>query len=461
MSIPVQTPFNLYVANGSTTVFPYGFLLSQSSDLQVTYNGRPVTTGFQVTGTGNPSGGSVTFSEAPVAGTRIAIIRSLPLRRDTEYQDNGDLLASTINADFDRIWMALQGENAVSGLALSRPGQDVEYYDARGILISNIKDPVNPGDAVNKRTLDTAVTSMEQQVNDAKNHLDDVQRSVTQNATAAHNAEQQAEKYAEQANKSAEQAKQNATDSDKAASDAKQAASTAAADAVASAVPEAVNQVKAALADDANRAEMAAADAETSKAGAQQALEEAKLIAKTPGPKGDKGDPGPKGEPGPQGPQGPQGIPGKDGSGTTDLTGIKATTEIPSSGFNDAGSYPLYANEPYNALPNHPLPGASSNDAWGVMWVAPRPGYPAQTFINYNGQMFSRISANYGWSPWWQMAGVPVAGYVGTERRLSCGYSVTYGQQVPGSDLTPSQSGTWMAKGDAAANEKITYIRIR
>lgn len=305
MSIPVQTPFNLYVANGSTTVFPYGFLLSQSSDLQVTYNGKPVTTGFQVTGTGNPSGGNVTFSQAPVAGTRIAIIRSLPLRRDTEYQDNGDLLASTINADFDRIWMALQGENAISGLALSRPGQDVEYYDARGILISNIKDPVNPGDAVNKRTLDTAVTHMEQQVNDARNHLDDVQRSVTQNATAAQNAEQQAEKYAEQA-------KQNATDSDNAASEAKQAASTAAADAVASAVPEAVNQVKAALADDANRAEMAAANAETSKAGAQQALEEAKLIAKTPGPKGDTG---PKGEPGPEGPPGPQGIPGKDGSG--------------------------------------------------------------------------------------------------------------------------------------------------
>ncbi|HFZ9108561.1 TPA: hypothetical protein ACIPVM_000070 [Salmonella enterica subsp. diarizonae serovar 50:k:z35] len=451
MSIPVQTPFNLYVANGSTTVFPYGFLLSQSSDLQVTYNGRPVTTGFQVTGTGNPSGGSVTFSEAPVAGTRIAIIRSLPLRRDTEYQDNGDLLASTINADFDRIWMALQGENAVSGLALSRPGQDVEYYDARGILISNIKDPVNPGDAVNKRTLDTAVTSMEQQVNDAKNHLDDVQRSVTQNATAAQNAEQQAEKYAEQA-------KQNATDSDKAASDAKQAASTAAADAVASAVPEAVKQVKAAVADDANRAEAAATNAEISEQQAAQALKEAQEIAKTPGPKGDKGD---KGDTGPQGPQGPQGIPGKDGSGTTDLKGIKDTVAIPATGFNDARSYPLYGHESAMSLPNHPLPGASSNDAWGVMWVAPRGIYPAQIFLNYNGQMFSRISANYGWSPWWQMAGVPVAGYVGTERRLSYGLAVTYGKQVSGSGLTPSQSGTWMAKGDAAPNEKITYIRIR
>lgn len=171
-----------------------------------------------------------------------------------------------------------------------------------------------------------------------------------------------------------------------------------------------------------------------------------------------KGTQGPKGDPGPQG---PQGIPGKDGSGTTDLKGIKATTEIPSSGFNYADSYPLYANESPGPLPNHPLPSALANDAWGVMWVAPRSGYPAQIFLNYNGQMFSRICANYGWSQWWQMAGVPVAGYVGTERRLSYQNAVTYGQQVSGSGLTPSQSGTWMAKGDAAANEKITYIRIR
>ncbi|EAM6080675.1 hypothetical protein CDJ04_07145 [Salmonella enterica] len=276
MSIPVQTPFNLYIANGSTTVFPYRFLLNQASDLQVTINGNPVTTGFQVSGAGNPSGGNVTFSVSPVAGTKIAITRNLPLRRDTEYQDNGDLLASTINADFDRIWMALQGENAVSGLALSRPGQDVEYYDARGILISNIKDPVNPGDAVNKRTLDTAVTHMEQQVSDAKNHLDNVQRSVTQNATAAGNSEKQAENYAEQA-------KQNAAASAKSAFDAKQAASTAAADVVATAVQEAAKQIKAVVADDANRAATAAKNAEDFEAGAQQALKEAQDIAKTPG----------------------------------------------------------------------------------------------------------------------------------------------------------------------------------
>ncbi|ELY5966466.1 prophage tail fiber N-terminal domain-containing protein [Salmonella enterica] len=92
-----------------------------------------------------------------------------------------------------------------------------------------------------------------------------------------------------------------------------------------------------AAAGSASAAGSSAAQAAESHAGAQQALEEARQIAKTPGPqgepgpqgpkgdtglqgpRGDTGPQGPKGEPGPQGPQGdtgpqgPQGIPGRDG----------------------------------------------------------------------------------------------------------------------------------------------------
>ncbi|EGG3071203.1 hypothetical protein HLI93_005166, partial [Salmonella enterica] len=58
-------------------------------------------------------------------------------------------------------------------------------------------------------------------------------------------------------------------------------------------------------------------------------------------------------------------------------------------------------------------------------------------------------------------AGLPVSGGVGTERRLSCSAAVTYGKNVAGSTLTPAQPGTWFAKGDAAAGESITYMRIK
>ena len=36
------------------------------------------------------------------------LLRKLVIKRDTDYQDNGDLLADTINADFDRLWLAMQ-----------------------------------------------------------------------------------------------------------------------------------------------------------------------------------------------------------------------------------------------------------------------------------------------------------------------------------------------------------------
>lgn len=148
-------------------------------------------------------------------------------------------------------------------------------------------------------------------------------------------------------------------------------------------------------------------------------------------------------------------------SGPGDLSGIKTTVPIPASGFNYATQYPLYAHENSSALPGHPVPGSSGNAAWGVLWVAPRGGYPGQIFMNYNGQMFCRICANYGWSAWWQMAGAPVSGGVGTERRLSCSQAVTYGKNVAGNTLTPAQPGAWFAKGDAVPGESITYMRIK
>ncbi|EFQ9354583.1 prophage tail fiber N-terminal domain-containing protein [Salmonella enterica] len=69
----------------------------------------------------------------------------------------------------------------------------------------------------------------------------------------------------------------------------------------------------------ASAAGSSAAQAAESHTGAQQALEEARQIAKTPGPQGEpglqgpKGDPGQQGVPGPKGDPGPQGVPGLKG----------------------------------------------------------------------------------------------------------------------------------------------------
>ena len=47
--------------------------------------------------------------------------RVIPTYRLTDYQDNGDLLADTVNKDFDRLWMAIQQAFIYLGLALTRP----------------------------------------------------------------------------------------------------------------------------------------------------------------------------------------------------------------------------------------------------------------------------------------------------------------------------------------------------
>ncbi|EJP5180877.1 hypothetical protein NT945_002119 [Salmonella enterica] len=97
--------------------------------------------------------------------------------------------------------MAVQGVDAATNLALSRSGQDVDYYDAKGMPVKNLKDPTDPQDAVTKNVLDSAVAAMGQQVNDAKMHLDVVNQSVLQNALKAQQAQVQVEQKIDDASK--------------------------------------------------------------------------------------------------------------------------------------------------------------------------------------------------------------------------------------------------------------------
>lgn len=65
MSVPNQTPYIIYNANGMTTVFPFEFYVINSGDIQVTVNGTIVIGGYTVSGVGNVGGGDVTLSPRP------------------------------------------------------------------------------------------------------------------------------------------------------------------------------------------------------------------------------------------------------------------------------------------------------------------------------------------------------------------------------------------------------------
>ena len=149
-----------------------------------------------------------------------------------------------------------------------------------------------------------------------------------------------------------------------------------------------------------------------------------------------------------------------------DLTGVKSTAPM-GADFNDVGmgkyAFPLLeqGNSNAAAVSNHPIPGSTGNTAWGIVWAAPRSIYPAQVFMNYEGQMLSRIKANYGWSVWWQFAGKPLSEYPGTYMFSVTTAAVRYLQEVSGSTLTPQRAGTWVALGETTANGTTLFQRIR
>jgi lysophospholipase L1-like esterase len=122
MTVEVQTPYNEHTGNGVTTTFGYTFLLLDADDLKVYVNGALVASAdYTVSGVGVDAGGSVVFDTAPASGAEVLLSRELPLTRETDYQTLGDLRASTLNDDLDRLWQVGQQQDAKLGGVLRAP----------------------------------------------------------------------------------------------------------------------------------------------------------------------------------------------------------------------------------------------------------------------------------------------------------------------------------------------------
>jgi len=110
MPVLDQTTSNSYTGNGVTTVFAYTFKLLDSADVLVTVDGvtKTLTTHYTVSGVGASGGGNITFLAAPANAAEVVIQRDMDYLRETDYQDNGDLLAATLDEDIDRVVMQVQ-----------------------------------------------------------------------------------------------------------------------------------------------------------------------------------------------------------------------------------------------------------------------------------------------------------------------------------------------------------------
>lgn len=230
MSVPNQIPIKESIANGVTTVFPYDFYVLSAADLAVYAGGTAVTPDkYVVAGIGQTQGGSVTFTVAPVSGTRITLKRETPVRRDTQYVNNGDLLAETFNADFDRLWLSLQEQRANFSSSMTKP-VGVGNWNAMGFAVENLKDGSQPQDAATLKQLMSVNGSAGVSASAAAQSAADAALSRQAAGTSEGNAatsRQAAEQAKNAAGASATQAAASATQADSSAQAAAAARTTA------------------------------------------------------------------------------------------------------------------------------------------------------------------------------------------------------------------------------------------
>jgi len=108
MSVTGSTTRNDYVATFGQNVFNYTFQALLSSDLKVIKSGAVLSlnTDYTVAIVSN-SGGFVTLSAPASDGDTISILLAMPIDRTTQYQNAGDFLASDVNGDMDKGYIAM------------------------------------------------------------------------------------------------------------------------------------------------------------------------------------------------------------------------------------------------------------------------------------------------------------------------------------------------------------------
>lgn len=127
-SLPVRDE---YTATAGQAVFNYSFLIftDQELNVYVTPAGQPandstdLTTAYTVDPTtiGNPAGGFITLSVGASSGDRVTIVSSIVDERTTDYQNSGDFLPDTVNADFDRVVSITKKQSDKTGRTLLFP----------------------------------------------------------------------------------------------------------------------------------------------------------------------------------------------------------------------------------------------------------------------------------------------------------------------------------------------------
>lgn len=106
-----------YNGDGVTTTpfsFPYYFLADTDLTVVLTVvltgveTPQVLNTDYTVSGAGDPNGGFIGFAVAPPVGTRVTILREIPVTQPADFVENDPLPAAIIERGYDRLTMIAQ-----------------------------------------------------------------------------------------------------------------------------------------------------------------------------------------------------------------------------------------------------------------------------------------------------------------------------------------------------------------
>ena len=105
------TPVEIsYTGDASTTVFALPFAFAANAHVKVYLGGVLQNSGYSITGAGNPSGGTLTFSAAPGSGVAIKARRVTPLTQEIDVVNNATVFASSLETGLDYALLRQQEE---------------------------------------------------------------------------------------------------------------------------------------------------------------------------------------------------------------------------------------------------------------------------------------------------------------------------------------------------------------
>lgn len=153
------TPVEInYTGNSSTTAFALPFAFAANAHVVVTLAGVVQNSGYSITGAGNPSGGTLTFSTAPPTSVAVKARRRTPLLQDIDVVNNATVFASSLETGLDYALMRQQeeafdldalttravvvpvGETGITLPALAARANKLPVFSASGIGVLDTPD---------------------------------------------------------------------------------------------------------------------------------------------------------------------------------------------------------------------------------------------------------------------------------------------------------------------------------